>query len=227
MSWPAKFDDPTLEGLVLVPTSPNALVQDLGPFLTGRRMETDLLPASALVCAAEDGKPIISDDGNIHFAFEGNANGASNLERFYERCRSAAGRLAHRSPSIAYGQANPAFLKPVARFDMLRFVFTEILDQKALEAWSGEEVESYLPPADISTPTSDPEIVRPLCKLPMNYIAQGKKGVFAWGFMDGSILTAEGPNAGNLTVWRRGDPGLTEILDRAGVELSERMKLSS
>tara|TARA_Y100000815_G_scaffold84886_1_gene73624 strand:- start:1367 stop:1939 length:573 start_codon:yes stop_codon:yes gene_type:complete len=190
-------------------------------------METDLLPASALVCAAEDGKPIISDDGSIRFAFEGNANGASNLERFYERCRSAAGRLAHRSPSIAYGQADPAFLKPVARFDMLRFVFTEILDQKALEAWSGERVDSYLPPEDLQTPTSDNNILGPLCNLPMNAIAHGQKGVHVWSLMDGTILTMIEANRDSLTAWRPGDEGLPDVLALSGIDLSEQMKLSS
>ena len=56
MSQPTKFDPPTDEVLILVP-SEAALVQDLGPFRTGRQMETDLLRGSALACASEGGVP--------------------------------------------------------------------------------------------------------------------------------------------------------------------------
>jgi hypothetical protein len=224
MSWPTKFEEPTAEGLVLVPTSPNALVQDLGPFLTGKRMETDLLPASALICAAKNGEPVISDDGALRFAFEGNANGADNLNRFYEKCRCAAGRLATRAPSIAYGQADPSLLKPVARFDMLKYVFTEILDKQALEDWSGESIDSYLPPKKLDTPTADPEILRQLCSLPMNSIAHRRNGVHVWGLMDGTILTMVEQDRDSLTAWRPGDDGLRDVLALSGIDLSEQMK---
>lgn len=226
MTWPAKFDAPQQEGLVLVPTSPDALIQDLGPFLTGKKMETDLLPASALICAAEDGTPVTGEDGKIRFAFEGNANGAVNLERFFERCQTAASRLARRSPSIAYGEADAALLQPVARFDLLRFVFTGIIDKNALEAWSGESTDSYLPPADLPTPASDKSTLQALCALPMNCIVHGEQGVYAWMLMDGTILTMEGQSQDSLTAWRPGDAGLREILDRSGLDLAARMKFA-
>lgn len=222
MSQPAKFDPPTDEVLILVP-SEAALVQDLGPFRTGRQMETDLLPGSALACAAEDGKPVIGEDGRIRFAFEGNAGDAVNLRRFHERCECAAGRLATRAPSIAYGSAEPKELTPVARFDPVRFVFLQVLDAPAMEKWSEEKVPSFLPPSDMATPTSDPKVLGPLCELPMRSLAQGKNGIFAWLLMDGTILTKDGAGMGPLTAWRRGDPGLGALLDKAGVEPSKRI----
>lgn len=223
MSWPANFDGPTTEGLILVP-SPNALVQDLGPFLSGRMMITDVLPKSALVCASVDGKPVISENGQIRFAFEGNANQAANLERYYERCQCAAGRLASRSPSIAYGSAPSEDLKPVARIHLLSFVFTEILDQEALEEWSGEKIADFLPPSKIETPTQDPDILKQLCELPMKPLTEGARGVYAWSLLDGTILTMEAPDK-KLTAWRPGDAGLRSILERSGLGLEDRMKM--
>lgn len=224
MSWPAKFDDPSREALILVP-SPDALVQDLGPFRTGHHMETDILPRSALVCLARDRQPIVDEDGLVRFAFEGNANGAANLSHFYEKCKCAAGRLAQRAASIAYGEAPAETLTPVARFNLLSYTFTEILDLDKMEAWSGESASSYLPPADLKTPTSDPQVTNPLCALPMRMIAQGEQGIYAWLLMDGTILTKRLPDDGPLTAWRAGDEGLVKVLEKAGVEPSRRISL--
>ncbi len=221
MAWPVDFTDPTNEALVLVP-SKKAQIQDLGKFRSGHLAETDILPGSALICAVEDGKPAISDDGKILFAFEGNANGAENLNRYYEKCLHAAGRLAQRYPSMSYGYANPEDLTVVARYDMLRFVFTEILDQEAMEAWSQEEISSYMPPADMQTPTSDPEVTGPLCNLPMRPIISGTGGVYAWTMVDGTVLTMATPEKA-LTAWRAGDEGLKEVLERGGMDFSEQI----
>ncbi len=226
MSQPTKFDPPTDEVLILVP-SEAALVQDLGPFRTGRQMETDLLRGSALACASEGGRPVIGEDGRVQFAFEGNAGNAVNLRRYHERCQTAAGRLASRAPSIAYGSAEPAELTPVARFDPVRFVFLEVLDADTLEEWSEEKIPSFLPPADMTTPTSDPKTVGPLCDLPMRSLAQGKQGIFAWVLMDGTVLTKDGAGKGPLTAWRRGDVGLASVLEKAGVEPSRRILYAS
>jgi hypothetical protein len=50
--------------------------------------------------------------------------------------------------------------------------------------------------------------------------------VYAWGLMDGTILTMEAHDQDNLTAWRPRDPGLREILDRSGIDLSFRMKIA-
>lgn len=227
MAWTNRFDDPTREGLVLVPSGA-ALVQDLGPSRSGRAMETDILPRSALICAGKDGKPVLGENGKVRFAFEGNAVEAVNLRRFHERCTCAAGRLATRAPSIAYGEARLEDLKVVAGFDLLRYVFTRVIDAPALEAWSGEEIASYLPPAQMVTPTSDPAVTGPLCDLPMRSLAGGSKGAFVWTLLDGTILTMTKGKDGNgpLTAWRIGDPGLLKILEAAGLEAGLRMLLS-
>lgn len=222
MSQPAKFDPPTDEVMILVP-SEAALVQDLGPFRSGQQLETDILRGSALACAAENGRPVIGEDGRVRFSFEGNANGAVNLRRYHERCASAAGRLATRAPSIAYGSAESTELTPVARFDPVRFVFLEVLDSSVMEEWSEESVPSFLPPMEMKTPTSNPKVVGPLCDLPMRSLAQGAKGIFAWVLMDGTVLTKDQGGKGHLTAWRRGDPGLRAILEKAGVEPSKRV----
>jgi len=101
-----------------------------------------------------------------------------------------------------------------------------IIDAEALEAWSGEDIASYLPPRDLPTPTADPEVTNPLCRLPMNGINRGQNDIYAWNLMDGTILTKAWPN-GDLVAWRPGDEGLGQILERAGLPLSERMKFQS
>lgn len=220
MTWPVSFSEPTHEALVLVP-SETALVQDLGPFRTGRGMETDILRGSALLCAAENGRPVVGRDGKVLFSFEGNAIDAVNLHRFYERCIAAGGRLASRAPSIAYGSARPEELRPVARFDLARYVFVEILDEDALEAWSGEAVSGYLPPASLRTPTVEKEDTAPLCNLPMRSLASGQAGIFVWLLMDGTILSKDKDGTGPLIAWRPGDEGLSKMLTRAGVSPAE------
>ncbi|MFZ3585525.1 hypothetical protein ACOI1H_25960, partial [Loktanella sp. DJP18] len=149
------------EALILIPKD-RAIVQDLGAFRSGRLFETDLLAGSALVCHAQNGTPILNDDGKIDFAFEGNANDAVNLRKFHERAQVAAGRLASHAPSIAYGSALPEDVHVVAGFDLLRFVFTTIHDAKKIGEWSGEAVETFLPPAELVTPTEDPGAIGPL-----------------------------------------------------------------
>jgi len=205
--------------LILVP-SPEAMIQDLGPYRTGKLLLTDLLPKSALVALDRgDGLPMLTDDDQVEFAFEGNANNAQNLLRFHERVMCAAGRLATRAPSISYGKARPENLHPVASFDLLRFTFTEILDASDLEDWSGESMDSYLPDPNLKTPNSDPDFTRKLCALPMRSVASGKNGLHVWSLLDGTILTLDSMK--NLVAYRKGDPGLLTLLQRAGLPDSQ------
>jgi len=194
MAWISGFprhDSKT--ACVLVPNS-NAVVQDLGPFLSGRSMLTDILPGSALICVSDGNAPLVDDKGFVFFAFEGNNNGAVNLERYHEKCLCAAGRLAHRHPSIAYGRARLMDLQVVARYDLERFVFDEILDQNLLEEWSGETIASFLPPP-IATPCSDLEIITPLLGLPMRPVWMDHSTALIWKMEDGSVVvkTPEAP----------------------------------
>lgn len=194
MAWISDFprhDSKTAS--VLVPNS-NAVVQDLGPFLSGRSMLTDILPGSALICVSDGNAPLVDDEGFVFFAFEGNNNGAVNLERFHEKCLCAAGRLAHRHPSIAYGRAHRTDLQVVARYDLERYVFDEILDQNLLEEWSGESIASFLPPP-IATPCSDLEIITPLFDLPMRPVWMDHSTALLWKFENGAVFvkTPEAP----------------------------------
>lgn len=79
MSWPIAFGPDRGRGALLVGLSPDAMIQDLGGFLTGRLLETDLLPGSAVICRADPLWRPLERDGSVLFAFEGNANGAMNL----------------------------------------------------------------------------------------------------------------------------------------------------
>lgn len=165
MVSPEDFDEPRREAVILVPGA-DAMVQDLGPYHSGCAFETDLLPGSALVALAapaDPARPSVRADGQVLFAFEGNAFGATHLRRYHERCLLAAARLSSRAPSIAYGVAPASALHPVARFDLLRRVFVELLDGPAIKSWSGDALEDFLPPRDLVTPTSDPAATAPLC----------------------------------------------------------------
>ena len=176
------------------------------------------------MAASVNGAPVVDGLGRVRFAFEGNANRAVNLERYYEKVQCAAGRLANRSPSIAYGVAHKNELTVVARVDLARFVFLDVSDPQALEAWSGEPVSTFLPPEHLPTPTSCSDAVDPLSNLPMQPLAQGKQGVFVWLLLDGTVLTLEPP--GRLTAWRQGDRGLGAVLRRAGVPLDRALLFS-
>jgi hypothetical protein len=213
MAWPPAFvDESGPEALILVPT-PKGVIQDLGPFLSGRLMETDLAPRSALVCRADaEGRPILLD-GKIPFAFEGNVNGAVNLERFFERCLSAAGRLKHRHPSIAYGAAAPEDLLPVARFDLDRMIFTEILDRDLLERWSGETAEAVMP-APVPTPCTEVASMRHLFDLPLSVIAMDPDATMAWKAPNGQVIVRQ-KNPDATVLWSVEDPGFRDGVARS------------
>lgn len=178
---------PGAQALILAPKA-NALVQNLGPFRSGRLMETDILPKSALVCLEKDGAPEVNDQGYVRFTFEGNANGAVNLERFYERCIVAAGRLRDTAPSIAYGYAKPTDLEVVARFNMTHLFFEEVSDATRLEEWSGERLESYLPDR-VLAPCRDQEIIRKILKMPYRQFGPfTPKNGGRWLLLNGQVI---------------------------------------
>lgn len=199
-------------------TCPDALVMvPAGDTTTWQR---GILTGSALICRAGDvaRARATGEKALVQVAFEGNAIGAINMERFHEKCMVAAGRLATRAPSIAYASLPVTDLHPVARFDLARMVFTEILDRAALEAWAGEPVDSFLPPASLETPAHAPDTIRPLTDLPMRARARGQNGLWAWELMDGTFLAQDLHRGGPLTAWRPGDAGLDALLERAGLD---------
>jgi len=165
----------------------NASVQDLGPFQSGRQMITDILPGSALVCHAVNETPLIDDEGYVFFAFEGNANGAANLVTYYEKCLCGAGRLKTSYPSIAYGRARIEDLTVVASYDLDRLVFDQVLDREAMEVWSGENIQSFLPPK-IETPCADLDLISPLLTLPMRSITTDLQKAAIWKLEDGTLV---------------------------------------
>lgn len=221
----AKILEEDLTSALVVVPSAAARVQDLGRFRSGQRLETDILSGSALVCMAYGDEPLVDDRGLVRFAFEGNANGAVNLCKFYEKCLAAAGRLSRQAPSIAYGIAPRAELMPVIGFDLLRNIFTRRIDEALLETWAGEKIDSFLPSSAIRTPTHDPEVVRELCTLPMRSIVQDHEGMFVWMLMDGTFLSKDVTRDTPVIAWRPGDAGLDAMLARAGIPISRRMIL--
>lgn len=215
MAWPVEFDeDRSPDAVILVPSAA-ARVQDLGWFLTGRLMETDIVEHSALVARSDAaGNPLVTE-GRVRFAFEGNVYNAVNLKRFAERCQCAAGRLRGRYPSISYGSARVEELTPVASMDLDRMVITEVIDKDLLEVWSGEPIESICP-ARVPTPCTDPAMYRPLLEgLVSPMMASLETGYLA-RTINGQIFYQKDFGA-PLTLWSPEDTEFREMIGKIGM----------
>jgi hypothetical protein len=202
------------ESFVLIPSAA-ARIQDLGPFRTGQLLETDILPGSALIASAEGYAAAMESGGPLRFTFEGNAGGAVNLHKFHERCACAAGRLSRAVPSIAYGEAMVNDLTAVARYDMQRFTFIDIIDDDLIEAWSGERMSSVLPPK-IDLPCYDLAKLCGLFNLPMSPIVTRPGELVMWKFLDGNILIA--PGSDPMVMRRPDDPELYALIQAAELD---------
>jgi hypothetical protein len=192
MGWPATFAPGGGRNALLIGLAPAGTIQDLGPFLTGRLLETDLLPGTAVVCRADALWRPVETDGRVPFAFEGNAIGAVNLTRFSDRALCAAGRLTHRAPSIAYGSAAPDQVRPLARYDLDRHVILEVLAPDELTAWSGEPWERTCPPR-LSAPCADPALIGHLFPLVRATLLSDPDGALLWPLVNGQVLLRERP----------------------------------
>jgi hypothetical protein len=217
MSWPEDAPDGTGAHALLIALSPEGMIQDLGPFRTGRGFETDLLPHTAVLCRADPLWRPVLDRGRVRFAFEGNANGAVNLTRFADRVVCAAGRLSTRAPNIAYGSAAPDQIRPLARYHLDRHVILKVLDPEGLAAWAGEPVDEICP-AHLLTPCDRIEEIRHLFPLVRDALAQDPNGVLAWTLLNGQVLVREHPEA-PITLWSVEDPGFVRIA--RGLDLPE------
>lgn len=83
--------------------------------------------------------PVGSERGErVLVHHEGNLLGASNLERFVEKCLHAAGRAVERYPTVAKAFLPVAEMKVVGTFDYANKQIIEITDPDALRAWAGE-----------------------------------------------------------------------------------------
>lgn len=213
MSWPVDFDASEGRGGLLVALSPEAMIQDLGAFRTGRHLETDLLPGSAVICRADPLWRPLERDGSVLIAFEGNANGAVNLQAFVDRAICAAGRLAHREPSVAYGYARPDQIRPLARYDLDRHVILEVLDPEGLGAWAGEPTDRICP-ARLEAPCSDPDLIGHLFPLARSPLLSDPEGLILWPLMNGQVLLRAEPGD-PVTLRDPEDPELVSLLRRA------------
>lgn len=90
-----------------------------------------ILPGSAIVGAEERERRILC-------YYEGNAVGAQNLESFYERLRSASGRLITRYTTSAMAAFPADELQRVVTYDADREYLPTIIDPLSLERWARE-----------------------------------------------------------------------------------------
>ena len=194
MSWPVDFGPDQGRGALLVGLAPEGMIQDLGTFRTGRNLETDLMPHSAVLCRADPRWTPLERDGSVLIAFEGNANGAVNLVDFVDRVICAAGRLVTRAPSIAYGRARPDQIRPLARYDLDRHVILEVLDPDGLTAWAGEPADRICP-ARLEAPCTDLDLLRPLFPLVRAPLLSDPDGMILWPLVNGQVLVREAPGA--------------------------------
>jgi hypothetical protein len=218
VSWPVELDETSGRGALLVGLSSEAMIQDLGAFRTGRLMETDLLPGSAVVCRADPLWRPLERDGSVLLAFEGNAIGAVNLVDFVDRAICAAGRLVTRAPSVAYGRARADQIRPLARYDLDRHVILEVLDPDGLTACAGEPADRICPPR-IGTPCSDPELIRHLFPLVRSPLISDPDGALLWPLINGQVLLRERPGD-PVTLQDPEDPQFVRVL--RGLDPDER-----
>lgn len=85
-----------------------------------------------------------SKAGNLWLVdYQGNANGAVNLQTFEERLQSAAGRHAQRYPTIARTMADAADLVAVGEVRhseaLKAWIITQLHEPKALQLWIAPE----------------------------------------------------------------------------------------
>lgn len=192
MSWPIRFDPSEGRGALLVGLAPEAMIQDLRAFRTGRLLETDLLPGSAVICRADPLWRPLERNGSVLLAFEGNEIGAVNLVDFVDRAICAAGRLVTRAPSVAYGYARPDQIRPLARYDLDRHVILGVLDPDGLTAWAGEPADRICP-TRLKTPCSDPDRIGHLFPLVRSPLISDPDGALLWPLVNGQVLLRERP----------------------------------
>lgn len=81
-------------------------------------------------------------EGKILVWYEGNRHGACNLNTFYERILSAAGRLAVSYPTTAKAMLPREDFVEAAVFSMDRLAFSEVAEPGVLAEWAGEAMET-------------------------------------------------------------------------------------
>lgn len=223
MAWPASFDpDRSPDALILVPSA-SGRVQDLGGFLSGRLLETDLVDHSALICRADaEGNPVTTE-GRVRFAFEGNIYGAVNLKRFAERCQCAAGRLRGKYPSISYGSARREDVTPVARMDLDRMVITEILDANLLADWAGEPLETICP-ARVPTPCTDVATFKPVLEGLVSPMMASQKTGYLARTINGQVFYQKNFEVA-LTLWSPEDREFRQIVAKIGLDEAEILRI--
>lgn len=97
-----------------------------------------ILPGSAIVGEWE------FSVGRVTLDFEGNRFGASNLNRFVERCLAAWGRHVEHYPTVARAYVNSHEVIQVGEFDPYeKKVVVPELDEPKLMAWLGYSPDEW------------------------------------------------------------------------------------
>lgn len=105
-----------------------------------------LVPKAEARLVIDDGSAMVTPDplqpirpdGHLYLVhYESNRHGASNLNRFVEKCLHAAGRAEVNYPTIAKSALLEADFHVVGKFDLPTQTITEIIDPVALERWAG------------------------------------------------------------------------------------------
>ena len=205
----SNYNDLSSRALVIALT-PEGMIQDLGGFRSGRQMETDIAPRSAILCRADALWAPLVENEKVQIAFEGNVIRAENLLRFNQRVRSAASRLQNFDPSIAHGQATQDQIHVLAHYDLNRKAFKEVVDGPGLSQWAGEPLEKITPPRAPSG-SCDLDVVYPLINAIDGIFAQDPDGLCGWTLPNDQVLIRQAQGS-RITVFDRDDPDLREIL---------------
>ncbi|MCW3783897.1 hypothetical protein [Defluviimonas salinarum] len=173
------------------------------------RAGQDILPGSAIVCAADaDRNPVVDTHGRVTAWFEGNAYDAVNLRDFIDRTRCAAGRMVQDYPTVAVRSVPAAEIRILADFDLERGIVTRIRDEHALAEQSGEDPARLVAPRDMRA-TTDREKIRAAMEIPGGRMAA--RDPIAWQAGDGRVILAGSDGAGTR-MYHPADRDLPEVI---------------
>jgi hypothetical protein len=122
------------------------------------------------------GAPTPDETDSVIVYYEGNLNGAVNLNEYYEKLLCAAGRLKQRYPTVAMRMIPLADLHPVATYETETWSIVDVTDADALISWTGEPLEKIagkrLPigPIDWSRAAEACQDARPHNRSPHNQL---------------------------------------------------------
>lgn len=159
----------------------------------------DILHGSAIVCrASADGSPLLGKEGMVDIWFEGNLNGAENLNTYFEKILCAAGRLVTNYPTIARGAVRRSAVQLLAEYDLRRNFVTKVIDEAGWRRMLDHPAQTYLaPPQPATDVTCRAEIVAQMNRVGFrNLPLTSAPAPFpqAYQFRDGRVLLLRTPD---------------------------------